>query len=288
MPGLMLVIQISLYYKGTKDIYANKDPNKTTSMQKFTIDPEQMTAATKGEYQRVRIAGQEARHMGRVLRLKSGDPVSMTDGRGTDYKGEVVGITPDTVDVRILSRSGSKTESGLDLTVCSAMLKDKKMDGIIRELTQIGVISWVPFFSKRSVPVPDSKRLDRRLERWRSIARESLKQCRRSCEVTIPYPCSFERVLELASDATHRIAFWEGSNQPLNLERGNSDPDTRVVVLIGPEGGFAESEIRIAEASGFRLYSMGPRILRAETAALTAAVLVQYLLGDLGKGGLRS
>lgn len=285
----MLVTATPLYYIVTQiRALKRKVSTKITPMQKFTIDPEQITADREGAGRRIRILGQDARHLGKVLRLKPGDSVSMTDGRGTDYRGEVAGITPDAADVRILGQSGSKTESGLGLTVCSAMLKDRKMDGIIRELTQIGVTSWVPFFSKRSVPVPDSKRLDRRLERWRSIARESLKQCRRSCEVTIPFPCSFERVLELASDATHRIAFWEGADQSLNLERGNSDPATRAVVLIGPEGGFAESEIRTAEASGFRLYSMGPRILRAETAALTAAVLVQYLLGDLGKGGLRS
>ncbi len=252
-------------------------------MQKFTIDPKQISDASKDP--KISITGQDARHMGKVLRLKPGDPVSMTDGKGIDYQGQVLTIAQDAVDIKILGQSGSKTESGLDLTVCSAMLKDKKMDGIIRELTQIGVTSWVPFFSKRSVPSPDPKKLDRRLDRWRSIARESLKQCRRSCEVSIPTPCSFEAVLDMASGATHCIAFWEESNRTLNLEPMEYPPNSRAIVLIGPEGGFTEQEILSAEAAGFCPYSLGPRILRAETAALTAAVLIQYLLGDLGRDG---
>ena len=271
-------------YKDLRYALKQETAIKTIAMQKFTIDPELICADSTGKAQKIPITGQDARHMGRVLRLKPGDPVSMTDGRGTDYQGQVADITPDTVDVKIISQERSKTESRLDLTVCSAMLKDKKMDGIVRELTQIGVTSWIPFFSERSVPSPDPKKLARRLERWRTIARESLKQCRRSCELNIAFPCDFEAVLAHASEATHCIAFWEGSDQPLALPRQDFNPSSRALVLIGPEGGFTESEIYRAKAAGFTPYSLGPRILRAETAALTAAVLVQYLLGDLGGG----
>jgi len=254
-------------------------------MQKFTIDPDQILSAPKGDVPVVQIKGQDARHMRKVLRLLPGDPVSMTDARGTDYQGQVRAILLDAVEVEIIRQDPSRTESSLDLTICSAMLKDKKMDGIIRELTQIGVTAWVPFFSKRCVPSPDPEKLMRRHERWQAIARESLKQCRRSCEVKILFPCAFDAVLEMAADATHCIAFWEAGEQPLALARGKASPlSTRAVVLIGPEGGFTKEEIHRAEASGFCSYSLGPRILRAETAALTAAVLVQYLLGDLGSG----
>ena len=230
--------------------------------------------------------------MTRVLRLKAGDRVSMTDGRGTDYLGSVVQSDSGMVEVQILKQESSTTESSLDLIVCSAMLKDKKMDGVIRELTQIGVREWIPFFSSRSIPSPDSKKLTRRVERWQTIARESLKQCRRSREVAISFPCSFEHVLSLASGADHCIAFWEGESRPLVLnakDRASEAPcvstlGVRALVLIGPEGGFDLAEIEKARAAGFTSYSLGPRILRAETAAVTAAVLVQYLLGDLGSG----
>ena len=260
-------------------------------MQKFTIDVQEIVSPP-GECPRIGITGQDARHMAKVLRLKAGDTVSMTDGRGTDYLGAVVQIGPDRVDVEILKQERSTTESGLELTICSAMLKDKKMDGVIRELTQIGITEWVPFFSSRSIPSPDPKKLARRVERWQTIARESLKQCRRSREVAIPFPCSFDEALSRASGADHCIAFWEGTDRPLTPEPkgdahqtlGSSKPNGRAVVLIGPEGGFDAAEIEKARAAGFTSYSLGPRILRAETAAVAAAVLVQFLLGDLGTG----
>lgn len=157
-------------------------------MQKFTIDPKQISGSADDPRPRIRILGQDARHLGKVLRLKAGDAVSMTDGRGTDYRGEVIDIAPDAVNVRILHQERSNTESGLNLTVCSAMLKDKKMDGIIRELTQIGVTSWVPFFSKRSVPSPDAGKLANRLDRWRSIARSPSSSAAEAAKSPFHFP----------------------------------------------------------------------------------------------------
>lgn len=256
-------------------------------MQKFIIAPQRVRAG-----ETVTIQGQDAVHMSRVLRLAPGDPVSMTDGSGMDYQGEVVKVTARAVEVAIVASAPSRTESFLDLTICSAMLKDKKMDGIIRELTQIGIRRWAPFFSERSVARPDPKKLVNRHERWQSIADESLKQCRRSRQVEIAMPKTFEAVMALAADADLSIAFWEASGKPLQ-ELADAFPaptgrEQKVVVLIGPEGGFTTEEIAEAEAAGFVSCALGPRILRAETAALTAAVLVQYLLGDLGAAAATS
>ncbi len=243
-------------------------------MQKFIIDLKQ---SQDGQ---VIITGQDARHIGRVLRLKAGDPVAMTDGLGVDYTGEIVTIGADRIEVSILEKKQSATESDLHLTVCSAMLKDKKMDGVVKQLTQLGVTQWIPFFSSRSVPCPNSKKISRRMGRWESIVRESLKQCRRSCLMDILPPMGFEEVLERAYPFHHKIAFWEEASLPLG--RLGDEKKNSVIMLIGPEGGFSEKEIVKAEAAGFVSYSLGPRILRAETAASTAAGLVQYILGDMG------
>ncbi len=245
-------------------------------MQKFLIDLKESQDGL------VVISGQDARHMGRVLRLKPGDPVAMTDGRGRDYTGKIETISPDRVQVSVVEEKQSKTESDLHLTVCSAMLKDKKMDGVIKQLTQLGVSRWIPFSSSRSVPSPNSKKISRRMERWETIARESLKQCRRSCLVDILPPMEFGEVLALAEAFDHKIAFWEEASCPLGRLGDKKDKGQQAIVLIGPEGGFSESEILKAEAQGFVSYSLGPRILRAETAASTAAGLVQYILGDMG------
>ncbi len=120
------------------------------------------------------------------------------------------------------------------------------------------------------------------MERWQTIARESLKQCRRSRLVEIQPPMNLESVLDMTRQATHKIAFWEKSGRPLNRLTDQGKGGT--VILIGPEGGFEAPEILMAEEKGFKAYSLGPRILRAETAAICATGLVQYILGDLGSG----
>tara|TARA_B100000614_G_C14213201_1_gene354815 strand:- start:116 stop:448 length:333 start_codon:yes stop_codon:yes gene_type:complete len=102
----------------------------------------------------------------------------------------------------------------------------------------------------------------------------------------IASPVEFNTVLEMSGEYSLKIAFWEGADQPLAGLAGTAKKnggENKVMVLIGPEGGFSAEEIRKAEAAGFVSYALGPRILRAETAAVTAAGLVQYLLGDLGE-----
>ncbi|WP_321492798.1 RsmE family RNA methyltransferase [uncultured Desulfobacter sp.] len=243
-------------------------------MQKFLIGKEALTA------DKVVIHGQDAKHICKVLRLKPKDAVSMTDGHGTDFTGCIEKISPDLVEISIVSEKKSLTESPLDLTLCTAMLKHNKMDEIIKQITQLGVTRWIPFYCKRSIPLSDKKKEGKQIERWQTIARESLKQCRRSCLVEIMPAMDFEQVLAFSKECSHKIAFWEASDRPL------APPDTQgshsAVVLIGPEGGFEEEEIRLAVESGFVSYSLGPRILRAETAAVCACGLVQYLLGDMG------
>ncbi|MCG8620051.1 MAG: 16S rRNA (uracil(1498)-N(3))-methyltransferase [Desulfobacterales bacterium] len=251
-------------------------------MQKFLIDPDLTTDGN------VIIDGQDARHMAKVLRLTPGSRVSLTNGNGKDFIGEIAAISREKVEISILEEAVSLTESGLHLTICSAMLKDKKMDGVVKTLVQLGVTSWIPFFSSRSVARPNSKQMARRRERWQTIARESLKQCRRSRLMEVASPMEFNEVLRLSGDSAVRIAFWEGSDRPLTVLAGESPKnrsDDKVILLIGPEGGFSREEIRDAESAGFSSYALGPRILRAETAAVTAAGLIQYLLGDLGNTG---
>jgi len=243
-------------------------------MQKFIIEPDMRKGTT------VTITGQDARHISRVLRLSPGDSLSMTDGLGTDCTGEIINITQTLVQVEITAEQAAGTESPLDLTLCTAMLKHKKMDDIIKQAVQLGITRWVPFFSGRSVPLSNPKKEVRQVERWQTIARESLKQCRRSRLVEILPPMGFEAVLDLTRGATHKIAFWEKSGR--SLKELKTQENTGTVILIGPEGGFDATEIRMAEEKGFRSYSLGPRILRAETAAVCAAGLVQYILGDLG------
>jgi 16S rRNA (uracil1498-N3)-methyltransferase len=180
----------------------------------------------------------------------------------------------------IIEELSSATESLIHITLCSGMLKDNKMDLVIKYATQLGIRSWVPFFSERSIPSPDAKRMQKRVERWESIARESLKQCRRSRLPEICRPQDFETVLTLPESSDIKLAFWEKASARLDtLQR--KDGAGRIFILIGPEGGFSDHEVGLAQQKGFASWSLGPRILRAETASIASCTLVQHIFGDM-------
>jgi 16S rRNA (uracil1498-N3)-methyltransferase len=247
---------------------------KHQAMQKFLLPPDSI------DNEKAVIKGQDAKHIYKVLRLSPGDYIPLTNGEGVDYDGKILTTSPDLTELCLTGSRPSTTESSLHLTVCCAMLKDKKMDLVIKHLTQLGIVEWIPFFSRRSIPTPDSKRLLKRAQRWDTIVKESIKQCQRSCLVSIPEPKNFQDVLDLSDSFHQKIAFWEKSSHPLT-QLPPAPSDSRVIILIGPEGGFTDTEISLARARGFKAYSLGPRILRAETAAICATTLIQHLLGDI-------
>jgi 16S rRNA (uracil1498-N3)-methyltransferase len=246
-------------------------------MRRFFITPDQ--AASPSPI----LAGQDARHIRTVLRLKPGEPIELVDGTGAIYAAEIVAIAPDGVKVRIKHRQRQQAESSADIIVAQAMLKDKKMDVLVRQLTELGVTRWVPFFSARSIPRPDAGRLEHRAARWVKISREAVKQCRRDKAPAIHSPLTFDATLALAADCQLKLLFWEGAPTPLkDCFRTDPSNSKRIMIVLGPEGGFAASEVNQARSAGFAVASLGPRILRAETAALAACTLMQFVFGDLG------
>ena len=241
--------------------------------QKFIIDTPTNDQA--------RLTGQDAKHISRILRAAPGDTLLLTDGRGTDYRGTILEIQKDGVSIKIDQTEPSRTESPLTLTLCNGMLKHQKMESLIPALNQLGVSQWIPFQCRYAISNPDEKRMKKRLDRWQTIVKESLKQCRRSRLMEISSPVSFKGVLDHARDYDHKIAFWESSTTPLSELTPLGKSGETAIILIGPEGGFSAEEMALAEAAGFKTYSLGPRILKAETATLTAASLAQHFLGDL-------
>ncbi len=243
--------------------------------QKFIIDPSQIVNS------QIKIQGQDARHILKVLRLNKGDTLSLTDGNGQDYEGTIVETSSSSLHVEPGLPVPSSTESPLWITLCSGMLKYKKMDWIIENLVPIGISEWVPFFCQRSVPRPDAKAVAKKFDRWQTIVKESLKQCRRSNLVKVHSPMNFPSVMELSQDFDTKIAFWEEENTANKPDWKSLAPAKRVIILIGPEGGFPREEISLAQSKGFVSCSLGPRILRGEIAALCAANLVQHEFGDM-------
>jgi len=245
-------------------------------MRYFFIEHAQSTGST------LVITGSDARHIKTVLRLKSGDKIGLFDGKGFEYEAKIVDLSSGKVKVSVIRRFPSAAESPVQITVAQGFLKEKKMDGLVRQLSELGINKWNPFIADRSVPRPDKKQLSARTKRWEKISKEAIKQCKRGCIMEIGDTVSFEEILNLSQTADLKIAFWENELQPLNAELPRPDRNiNKIYALLGPEGGFTQQEIESARDRGFVTASLGPRILRAETATVAACVLLQHLFGDM-------
>ena len=238
---------------------------------------------TPGE--KMTLRGSDARHIKKVLRLQPGDGIGLFDGSGVAYTARIENFVTDGIVVEVLSSASAVTDSPVQIIIAQAFLKDKKMDGLARQLTELGAAKWMPFFAERSVPAPDRRRLAGRLERWQKISREALKQCKRGRFMVIEPVGTLKDVLLQARSCDAKILFWENQPQPLNRQAAvpqGATPEA-IFAILGPEGGFSPTEVEAAVAEGFLTAGLGPRILRAETATIAAAALLQFLFGDLGK-----
>ncbi len=229
------------------------------------------------------LTGSDAHHLCAVLRLKAGDRIVVFDGSGRHYQALIQSADRKKVKLAIEHRLPEQSESSLDLTLAQGFLKDKKMDLLVRQLTELGVTRLMPYFARRSVPTPDPDRLRARYQRWEKITHEAMKQCGRSRPMDLAPAASFDQALEQARSHDLRLILWENVAGLPPLPAAEGRKPNKLFVMIGPEGGFDPTEIEKARAEGFHTISMGPRILRAETAALAASTLVQFRFGDMGQ-----
>ncbi len=250
-------------------------------MRHFYVDPAAVTKPL------VILKGSEAHHIKNVLRLKREDPIKLIDGTGNEYEAVIKVLDTEKVELEIRHEFHPSATAGARILVAQAFLKEKKMDDLVRKLSELGMAGWVPFFSQRSIARPAKDRLVGRTNRWKRIAAEAVKQCRRSDLLQIYEALSFKEVLQFSQTCDLKIVFWENETVPLNRDPGSKGqvPLKKIMLMLGPEGGFTEQEIELARQGGFAVAALGPRILRAETATLAASTLIQYLYGDMGLGG---
>jgi 16S rRNA (uracil1498-N3)-methyltransferase len=224
---------------------------------------------------RVALDAEEAHHA-RVRRLERGDRVALFDGKGRSYTATVEHSSTKQLDVHIDDELPARAgESPLLLTLAIAMLKSDRFEWMIEKTTELGVARIRPFVSEHSLAQPSASRQ----ARWHTIALSAAKQCGRSVVPSIDAPCDLGAVLAHA-DAAH-LLFWERSTDTATLE----DRRAQATLIVGPEGGFADAEVERARRAGCRIATLGPRILRAETAAIAAVVLAQSWWGDLAPRG---
>lgn len=230
---------------------------------------------------RSRIAGAEFTHLKKVLRLSVGADVVLFNGRGLVMRAVIEQMGKDMAGVRIAGPIEETNESPVEITLLQAFVKVDKPEFIIQKATELGATAISFYSTERSVPLAPNKT---REARWRKVAIGAAKQCRRSVLPDISVGGTLADVL---SDWEFRgglkLALWEGVSGAGNIKEAlRSAPGTSaVVVLVGPEGGFSKDEMDAAGRAGFISVGLGPRILRAETAAISALTLLQYELGDL-------
>lgn len=225
--------------------------------------------------EQIRISGQEARHITSVLRLTGGATVECFDNSGTIYTAVLEQTNKHEVLARIQHIRIDTRQEAAPLTLAQALLKGKKMDFLIQKSTELGVDTFLPLTTRYC---ENKGQRQRQSERWQKIMIEACKQSHR----TRPMNILEVTPLELAdfSTYTNRLVAWEEdtSHPPRNLLTQNPGSNC---LIIGPEGGIQAEEINLLIGQGFTSFSLGKATLRAETAAIVATTLVQYLSGNL-------
>jgi 16S rRNA (uracil1498-N3)-methyltransferase len=251
----------------------------------------------------IAITGEKAHYLASVLRCQKGDELVLFDGDGNCFRTTITKSDRQEVIAEVLEEFTCDFESPLNIILMQGLLKGEKMDTVVQKATELGVREIVPLITERS-----QIRETRKIQRWRKIAEEAAKQSGRSMVPVIHEPAEFRKMF---SEATFKYAplsslgkggrkgggiiFYEEGGMRLSEAvevlkmSGNTVSHPLVkggkegfVVIIGPEGGFTKEEVACAEEKGLIVTSLGKRTLRAETAAIAAISLTQFLLGDMG------
>jgi 16S rRNA (uracil1498-N3)-methyltransferase len=228
----------------------------------------------------VQFEPDEARHLGRVRRLGPGDLVEATDGTGHLYTVRLAALDPAGAWGTIEARAQPGRESPCAITLAQALLKGDRMAWLVQKATELGVARIVPMDTARVVARPAPGAIFHR--RWERIAREAVKQSRRVVVPAVERPRSFADAAREVDAHDVALLCWEGGGPTLDEAVPSTCRPRRLLLLVGPEGGFTTEEVALAERAGARPVSLGPRTLRAESAGLAAVVLCQYRFGDLG------
>lgn len=229
----------------------------------------------------ITLEGDQAHHLSRVLRLGPGAHVFVFDGQGAEFEGEVASVGRASAEVRILSRLENVVESPLRLTLGQALVKGDKFDWIIQKTAELGVTRIVPLATEHSDVLLREGRAEHRLQRWRRIALEAVRQCGRRRLVEIVEPKSFAEFCEVDNDELKLIFSEQGGRSLREVTAEFKAPVRAVTLAIGPEGGWHQGESTLAGCHDFIPVHLGARILRTETAAIAAVTLAQHLFGDL-------
>ncbi len=265
-------------------------------MQRYFVPPDRFRDGI------VQIQGEDARHIVRVMRMGPGDRIIAVDGQGRAVRAVIRDATPDEVVAEAEETLSLDSEPRWDVTIAQSLPKGDKMELIIQKGTEIGACAFAPFQSERMIVQYDAKKEAKRLERWGKIAKEAAEQSHRGRIPELHAVRSWRELLgvigdydlalfcyEREGDAAHGVGLatavreWLAGRAAEGAASGTpSGRPPRLLVIAGPEGGFAEREAEEAAAAGAVKVGLGRRILRAETAAIVALSCLMYESGEMG------
>lgn len=229
------------------------------------------------------IEGDDFKHMTGVLRLRCGEEVLISDGKGHEYISRIETLEKKQAICTIIESFESKTESPVKVTLYQGLPKSQKMDLIVQKCTELGIVKIQPVITSRVVVKTNDKGLSSKLDRWRKIAVEASKQSNRGEVPEIGELIDFKDAVRAAEASDIAVIPYEKEcGMGLKSLLRQSSGIKSVSVFIGPEGGFEEDEIAFARESGVHPITLGPRILRTETAGFTTLACILYEIGDLG------
>jgi len=223
----------------------------------------------------ISIPAEKAHYLVSVLRCKKGDDLIIFNGQGRCFRTTVLRAEKKEVIAEVHEEFSCNFESPVRIALVQSLLKGEKMDLVIQKTTELGVTEILPVMSERS-QIKDT----RKILRWRRIAEEASRQSGRNVVPAVHEPVHFRDFL--FAEKREGIIFYEEEGLKLSEAVSSLVPHApSLIIVIGPEGGFSKEEVISAQGKGFRVASLGRRILRAETAAISAVALVQFLLGDM-------
>lgn len=226
------------------------------------------------------LTGENAAHA-KVLRIKAGDDVTVCDGQGMDYRCTVLSVSPERVELQVRSAWPSYTEPRVQITLFVAFPKLDKLEHVVMKATELGAAAVVAFPSARCVSRPDGPSLSKKLTRWQKIAASAAEQSGRGRIPEITAAPSFEAAMRRAAERELPLFLYENEKNASLRNRTEGVRFTTAAIVTGPEGGFTPEEAGFAKELGLPVCTLGPRILRCETAPLCALSALLYICGEL-------
>lgn len=238
----------------------------------------------------VTLSGPQSHQVARVLRMHPGDAIVVLDNSGWEIETELVSVDPEQVKGRVVHRRLAAGEPRTKVSLYQSVPRSKRFESALQKGTELGIVEFVPVIAERCI-ISDLEDVEKKRARWQVIIQEAAEQSRRGRQPTLSRATLFAQACEQARGTGGlSLMLWEEEARSLRHvlrtpPPGREDhwPPFTINLFVGPEGGFAPDEVNLARRYGLVAITLGPRILRTETAGIVAAAAILYELGDLGK-----